>query len=191
MRQALAAMAVSGLLLAGCSAGGGGDGDDGGAAAPAGGAPGAVADVAAVNEVLAGLDGVVGDVQRMLVRERRITPEITDRLQAVYTGPELLNQIDAFKIDVAGGLARYRSTPGNRLTVVSRIIGSRPDCLFAEVRRDYSSISPGPAQPPADLYVVLVPKRAADDPGGHNPTTWAMLYDGVQADGSEPENVCV
>lgn len=179
------------LVLGGCSGDGGNDGT---AAAPggreAGTGPGAAATDVSVNRVLAGLDGVIGDVQRMLVRDRRITPGATDRLQAVYAGPELLNQIDALKVDVAGGLARYRPTPGNRLTVVSRLISAKPDCVFAAVKRDYSPISPGPAQPLADLYVILVTKHPADDPNGHNPTGWTMLYDGVQADGSQPEDVC-
>ncbi len=42
---------------------------------------------APLNQALAGLDGVMGDLQRILVRERRITSEVTDRLQAIYTGP--------------------------------------------------------------------------------------------------------
>jgi len=147
-------------------------------------------DEVAVDRVLAALDGVMGDLQRLLVRERRITPEITDRLQAIYTGPELLNQIDAFRVDVDNGLTGYRSPPGNRVTVMSRLITSGPDCVFAEVKRDYSASSTGPARPPATLYVILVPKRPADDPKSYNPTGWAMLYDGVQEDGSQPEDVC-
>ncbi len=190
MRRVLIGAVVAGLLLGACSGDGGNEGTAAAGGEEPNAAPGAAANDVAVNGVLAALDGVIGDVQRMLVRDRRITPEATDRLQAVYTGPELLNQIDALKADVAAGLTRYRSTPGNRLTVVSRLIGATSECVFAEVRRDYSPISPGPAQPLAKLYVILVTKHSTDDPKGLNPTGWAMLYDGVQADGSEPENVC-
>ena len=102
-------------------------------AAPADGAT----EAATVDRILAGLDGVMGDLQRILVRERRITPEVTDRLQAIYAGPELLNQIDAFRADVANGLAGFKDPPGNRVTTVSRLITVSPICVFAEVTRDY------------------------------------------------------
>jgi len=187
MRKMFCVAGMAILVVTGCSRG---DGEERGAAQRAPTQTASAAADASANTVLAGLDGVIGDLQRILVRERRITPEVTDRLQAVYTGPELLNQIDALKVDVGRGLAGYRSSPGNRLTVVSRVITARRDCVFAEVKRDYSPISSGPAQPPATLYVILVPKNPADDPKGHNPTPWAMLYDGVQDDGSQPENVC-
>ena len=145
---------------------------------------------ATVNRVLAGLDGVMGDLQRILVRERRITAEVTERLRAIYTGPELLNQIDAFRADVGNGLAGYKPVPGNRVTTVSRLRTVSPICIFAEVVRDYSPVSEGLAPRPATLYVILVTKDEVDDPRRLNPTPWAMLYDGVQADGSQPDDVC-
>lgn len=146
--------------------------------------------VATVDRILGGLDGVMGDLQRILVRERRITPEVTDRLQAIYTGPELLNQIDAFQADVANGLTGYKDPPGNRVTTISRLITASPICVFAEVTRDYAPLTEGPAPRPASLFVVLVDKAEADDPRQLNPTPWTMLYDGVQADGTQPEDVC-
>ena len=147
-------------------------------------------EAATVDRVLAGLDGVMGDLQRILVRERRITPDVTDRLQAIYTGPELLNQIDAFRADVANSLTGYRNPPGNRVTTVSRLITASPICVFAQVTRDYAPVTEGLAPRPSSLYVVLVAKSEVDDPRQLNPTPWAMLYDGVQADGSQPEDVC-
>jgi hypothetical protein len=168
------------VLLAACSSGGSRDEV----------APEASGEEGMVNGVLAGLDGVMGDLQRILVRERRITTEVTDRLQAIYTGPELLNQIDAFRADVANGLAGYKATPGNRVTTVSRLVTVSPICMLAEVFRDYSPIAEGVAPAPQSLYVILVTKHEADDPRRLNPTPWAMLYDGVQADGTQPEDVC-
>lgn len=147
-------------------------------------------EVATVNKVLAGLDGVVGDVERRLVKDRKITPDVTDRLRAVYTGPELLNQIDAFRSDVADGLVGFKNPPGNRVTTVTRLITASPICVFAEVARDYSPATEGMASRPAKMYVVLVTKSAVDDPKQLNPTPWALLYDGVQADGSQPEDIC-
>ncbi len=184
------AVTVAVTVLAGCSGGGGGAKAAGGPTSVAPGGPAAVSDDEAVDRVLAGLDAVMGDLQRILVKERRITPDVTDRLQAIYTGPELLNQIDAFKADVAGGLAGYKNPPGNRLTLVSKVITESRDCVFAQVKRDYSPATSGPPAPLATLYVVLVAKNAADDPKAYNPTGWAMLYDGIQDDGSQPEDVC-
>jgi len=178
---------VFALALSACSSGG----SPNDAAGPSRVAPPEGAEEAArIDRVLAGLDGVMGDLQRILVRERRITPEVTDRLRSIYTGPELLNQIDAFRADVAAGLAGYRNPPGNRLTTVARLITVSPICVFVEVTRDYGPTTAGPAPPPSSLYVVLVTKSEADDPRQLNPTPWAMLYDGVQADGAEPEDVC-
>jgi hypothetical protein len=155
-------------------------------AAPAAGSE----ETATVDRILAGLDGVMGDLQRILVREKRITPEVTERLRAIYVGPELLNQIDAFKADVANGLVGMKNPPGNRATTVSRLITVSPICIFAEVQRDYSPVTEGAGPRPASLYVVLVTKTESDDPRQLNPTPWAMLYDGVQVDGSQPEDVC-
>ncbi|MDQ6727102.1 MAG: hypothetical protein M3066_13175, partial [Actinomycetota bacterium] len=76
------------------------------------------------------------------------------------------------------------------LTLVSKVITESRDCVFAQVKRDYSPATSGPAAPLATLYVVLVAKNAADDPKAYNPTGWAMLYDGIQDDGSQPEDVC-
>jgi len=171
------------LVLSACSRGGGGS------SPPTAPAPGSE-ETATVNRILAGLDGVMGDLQRILVREKRITPEVTDRLRAIYVGPELLNQIDAFKADVANGLIGMKNPPGNRATTVSRLITVSPICIFAQVERDYSPVTEGAGPRPASLYVVLVTKTEGDDPRQLNPTPWAMLYDGVQVDGTQPTDVC-
>ena len=173
------------LLLSGCSNGGTAT-SPAPAPSPAEGAQ----EAATVDRILAGLDGVMGDAQRLLVRDRRITPQVTDRLQAIYVGPELLNQIDAFRADVANGLVGLKDPPGNRVTTVSRLITVSTICIFVEVSRDYSPVTAGAAPRPAKLYVVLVTKAERDDPAGLNPTPWTMLYDGVEADGSQPTDVC-
>ena len=171
------------LVLGACSTGGS-------AAPPSTALPAGAEEAATVDRILAGLDGVMGDLQRILVRERRITPEVTERLRAIYVGPELLNQIDAFRADIANGLVGLKNPPGNRVTTVSRLITVSPICIFVEVTRDYAPLTEGAAPRPASLYVVLVTKSEGDDPRQLNPTPWAMLYDGVQVDGSQPEDVC-
>lgn len=188
MKRTGSVLAVLVLLTAaaGCSSK-----QAGGAAPPTTApAPEDAQEIALVNRILAGLDGVVGDLERTLVKQRMITPDVTDRLRAVYTGPELLNQIDAFRADVANGLVGFKNPPGNRVTTVSRLITASDICIFAEVARDYAPVTQGLASRPATMYVVLVTKDEADDPKQLNPTPWAMLYDGVQADGSQPEDIC-
>jgi hypothetical protein len=178
------------LLLTACT---GGAAKPTSAAAPPTSAPDPTggADAGSVNAVLAGLDGVMGDLQRILVKQRSLTTDVTDRLRSIYTGPELLNQLDAFKADVDGGLLGYKPNPGNRVTTVSRLITATPVCIFAEVKRDYSPLTIGvSSSKPSTLYVVLVNKETVDDPKHLNPTPWTMIYDGVQSDGSQPEDLC-
>lgn len=184
LRLAGAGLAL--LLLAGCAAS---RSQPPTAAAPTT-TPDGTSQAASIDEVLAGLDGVMGDLQRILVRDRRITAEVTDRLRSIYTGPELLNQIDALRADVDAGLTGYRPAPGNRVTRVSKLITVSAICMFVQVERDYSPVTVGPASKPATLYVVLVTKDDAEDAKHLNPTPWTMLYDGVQADGAQPDDIC-
>lgn len=147
-------------------------------------------DEASVNAALAALDAVMGDVQRILVRERTLTGEVTDRLRAIYAGPELGLQLDALARDVRDGLAGYAPVPGNRTTTVTRMISATDTCVFAEVRRDYRAVADRPDAGSATLYVALVPKDPAEDVNHLNPTPWAMLYDGAQPNGSQPPSPC-
>jgi hypothetical protein len=176
------------LTLAGCSGGGSSARSSSGPTTTVDAETGAA--VANINDVLAGLDGVMGDLQRILVRDRKITADVTDRLRAIYTGPELLNQIDAFRADVDGGLVGYKANPGNRVTTVSRLITVSPICMFVEVKRDYSPLAVGLSSKPSTLYVVLVNKDETDDPKHLNPTPWAMIYDGVESNGGQPPDIC-
>jgi hypothetical protein len=185
MRVMKRVLVLLGVML--CSACSGGSASSGAAPPPTGDGD---QEAATVNGILSELDGVMGDAQRLLMRERRITPAVTDRLQAIYVGPELLNQIDAFRADVANGLVGIKDPPGNRVTTVSRLVTVSPICIFVEVSRDYAPATAGAAPRPSKLYVVLVTKTEADDPAKLNPTPWAMLYDGVQVDGTQPEDVC-
>jgi hypothetical protein len=146
------------LVLGACSSGGS-------AAAPPSTAPPAGAEeTATVDRVLAGLDAVMGDIQRTLVRERRITPEVTERLRAIYVGPELLNQIDAFKADLANGLVGLKNPPGNRVTTVSRLITVSPICIFVEVTRDYSPLTEGLRRDPRRCTWSSSPRARATTP---------------------------
>jgi hypothetical protein len=179
---------VLAVALAACSHGAtpAADGDPTKVALP----PHQALDEGSLNAALAALDGVVGDLQRELVQARTVTTGVTDRLRAVYAGPELGLQLDALSKDVRDGLAGYRAVPGNRATTLSRVITASDVCVFAQVTRDYSAVTDRTDPAPAALYVVLVPKDLADDAKRLNPTPWAMFYDGAQPNGGQPPDPC-
>ena len=149
----------------------------------------AVIDAAYVNKVLAGLDGVVGDVLRIVQRANTIPPEAYDRLKAVYVDPVFLQiKIDGYQRDIRERFRSYRPNPGNKVSTVSRIISSRPTCIFVEVRRDYSAV--GVNGFIETQWVGLIKHDPSRDPNGYNPTPWAMTYDGFPSDRSQPPDPC-
>ena len=58
-----------------------------------------------------------------------------------------------------------------------------------EVQRDYSMTTSRDA-PERAMYLGLTPKLQGDDPNHVNPTAWMLFMDGLNADGTEPENPC-
>jgi len=150
----------------------------------------AVIDAAYVNRVLAGLDAVVGDVTRTVVRTKTVPPEDFDRLRAVYGTNELLQLIiDSVQSDLRRGLLGYRLEPGNRVSTVEKILSATPRCVFAQVRRDYQAVSvnPNTVNP---QWVGIQPGDANRDPAGYNSTQWSLIYDGFSQDRSMPTNPC-
>jgi hypothetical protein len=150
----------------------------------------AVIDAAYVNRVLAGLDQVLGDATRLIIRSKTITSDAYDRLRATYLSNGLLQLVvDGIEEEARKGFNGYKPAPGNRLTTVTQVVTAQPSCIFVRVQRDYSAMSPGPS--PADpQWVALRPMDRSRDPNGHNLTSWAMIYDGFTADNSQPGNPC-
>ena len=150
----------------------------------------AVIDEAYVNRVLAGLDAVLGDVVRLVVGTRTITREAYDRLRAIYAFDERLQlALDNFESDMRNGFMGYKSNPGNKTTTVRRLFTASTSCIFAEVERDFSSVSlsPNPVNP---QWIGLRPLEASRDQGGYNPTQWAYIYDGFPPNRMQPPNPC-
>ena len=149
-----------------------------------------VIDAAYVNRVLAGLDAVMGDVTRALIRTKMITPDAYDRLRAIYANNNLLQLVvDVVEDDVRSGFRDYKPNPGNKTTTVSQVITSGPTCIFARVQRDFSAVSTG-ADAVNPQWVGLKPLEQTRDPHGYNLTSWAMVYDGFTRDRSQPANPC-
>ncbi len=150
----------------------------------------AVIDEAYVNRVLAGLDQAVGDITRLIVNDGRVSDEAADRLDALYIGNALALKLQGYQGDVLRQFAGYRNPPGNKVTTVTNLITSRPECIFAEVKRDVSAVSVQPNPDLAMLWVALVPPGASTKVSGHNPTGWVFRYEGFQEDLSAPPNPC-
>ncbi len=149
-----------------------------------------VIDEAYVNRVLEGLDAAVGDVVRIVVRERTMPREVLDRLDALYLGEFVQIQRDLLAADLQSGLSNFKPVPGNQRTVVSELISSSPSCIFARVERDYSAVAVTPNRALDVQWVVLRPLDPSQDPSNYNPTPWVYVYDGFQRDRTAPPNQC-
>lgn len=144
----------------------------------------AVIDEAYVNRVLAGLDAAVGDVVRLVVREKAVTPEAMDRLKSLYAGSALDQQVEGFRS--ATGFSNFRSPPGNRKTQVVHLATVRGDCLFAEVTRDFSPVVlTRPTIAGQRNWVAL--RKAANSALGGNPTGWVADFDEVGGPDQPPD----
>ena len=149
-----------------------------------------VIDEAYVNRVLAGLDQAVGDITRLVVGSRTLSPEALDRLRTIYVDDSLELSIRGFQNDVRADFAGYRQPPGNKTTTVTELISARPTCIFAKVNKDFSAVGVDPDPSLATQWVALVPSGTVLDPSGFNPTRWVFVYDGFRQDRSAPPDPC-
>jgi len=148
----------------------------------------AVIDQAYVNRVLAGLDHAVGEVTRIVVRERAIPQEAVDRLKALFVGEFLSLRVASYEADMRDNFSGYRENPGDRTTVVTRIISSSPSCIFAEVERDYSAGSNRPEAATTTTQWIAI--RHTANFVDFNPTKWIFIYDGYRKSRTEPPDPC-
>ena len=150
-----------------------------------------VIDVAYVNRVLAGLDAAVGDITRMVVRTRTIPREAYDRMRSLSSDDtRLQREIDSYQRDLRSNLTGYRPEPGNLVSVVTQMITARANCIFVQVRRDYSTVSTRPLASLEIQWIGLQPLDPSRDPYGYNPTRWVYIYEGFPPDHSQPPNPC-
>lgn len=143
-------------------------------------------DAAYVNRVLAGLDAVDGDTFRLYLRDRQISPEISERIRALHGSGE------GYDIEIRSleeqKETRFPAVPGNRLSTVARLISASPKCIYAQVVRDYRPV--GGTVSDLVAWVGLWPLPALYDPSQVNPTPWRYVVDGFRPDRSEPVNPC-
>ena|GEM_PF-6183967 len=151
----------------------------------------AVIDVAYVNRVLAGLDAALGDVVRLVYSTRTIPPDAVTRLRALYGNDQVLQLfLDGLQIDLRSGFRNYKPQIGNKSSVVTQLVTARPDCIFAQVHRDYSAISTDTSAVVNPQWVALRPSTPGKPPGPENPTDWVLIYDGFTRSRAQPENPC-
>ena len=144
-----------------------------------------------LNAVLAALDEVDGEAGRIIVAEKRFTPEAADLLNAIYSDERFQVQaqviLSALSEDPA--LSSVKPNPGARTTSVERIISASPTCVWMAVKRDHSASSVHPLQPRTE-FIALRPLDQSNDPQDHNRTAWMITAEGFNADGSEPASQC-
>lgn len=150
-----------------------------------------VIDVPYLDAVLAALDEVDGEAGRMIVAEKRFTPEAAVLLNSIYSDDRFQVQAEAILSALAQDptLSSVKPDPGPRRSKVERIITASPSCVWLAVLRDHAASSVNPA-PPRTEFVALRPLDHSNDPERHNPTAWMIDTEGFNADGSEPGNPC-
>lgn len=151
----------------------------------------AVIDVAYVNRVLAELDAVLGDVARLVVTTRTIPREAYDRLRAIYQSDEFLQiALDGFQLDIRDNFTGYKANLGNQRSIVSQLLTSKSNCIFARIERDYSAVGTSPSTSLSTQWISLKPLNSAQDPSHYNRTAWAYVYDGFPKSHSQPQDPC-
>ncbi len=140
--------------------------------------------VQAVVDELFAVDAKAGEI---FIATRDLDERAIDYLEAIYVGEELEQQVDVWFQTLAKGSDTL--SPGVLRNDVQRIIGVAPDCVFFQVKVDYSETTTRNV-PPATNYLGITPKHAGDDPNNMNPTAWMLFTNGFNLDGSEPENPC-
>lgn len=135
-----------------------------------------VIDEAYVNRVLAALDQIDGDVLRRVVATGGIDAEVPKMLRAIYNEPQYEEELDAIRRVLTRGLDKFRNPPGNRRTIVARLIEVRADCVFFEGRTDSSAVLKEVDPEPANEVEIftLRPTEDGADPAGINPTPWSI-----------------
>lgn len=148
----------------------------------------AVIDEAYVNRVLAALDQVEGDVVRSLVANRVPQIDDTKRLRAIYNDPQFQLELDDLVTFAKTDLSQYKVPPGNRKTTVTRVVTTKPDCIYVEASTDFSEVVRVLAERPPDEVkaITLRPTQAGADQQDLNPTPWSITNAELIKRGTSP-----
>lgn len=200
MRRTLALLSAL-VLAGGCS-------DDGGQPPPAATVPSEVTtsstapaapdpavipedpaeiDEAYVQAVVDELFAVEAEAAEIFIRTRTLDERAIDYLRAVYTEDEFERQRNIWFQALA--LRPDEMKPGTLRHEIDRVIDVRPDCVYIRAIRDYSETATRDVTP-EPIYLGLTPASENKAQESLNPTAWLLFMNGVNPDGSEPENPC-
>ena len=145
-------------------------------------------DEAYVQAVVDELFAVDAKATKIFVETKDVTnEEALGYLRAIYVPDEFERQVNVWFQALA--LRAERLLPGALGNEVKRVIDVAPECVYVEVLRDYSKTTRRDVgQRP--VFLGLTPKSEATDPTDANRTSWMMFMNGLNSDGSEPENPC-
>lgn len=141
-----------------------------------------------VQAVVDALFAVDAEATKIFVETRNpIDERAIDYLEAIYVPEELDRQLNIWFKSLAARADEL--LPGVLKNDVKEVIDARGDCVYVGVESDYSEVSKNGSLLSMN-YLGLTPKIDGDDPDGRNPTAWMMFMDGVNLDGSRPDNPC-
>ena len=130
-----------------------------------------------VDAVLAQLNHVYGNAQRIEIATKFLPPSIPPLLRAIYADPQYARELSVFSQALEGDtLSEARSQPGDRVMTVTRLTSASSGCIEAETLANYLPVSSHAAAPDS-VWVVLRPKVAANDPSGVDRTPFAISYE--------------
>ena len=135
-------------------------------------------DAAYVNDVLAALAHVRGDVFRKYVTTRRFEPQDLIPLRAIYSDAEVQPQAEAMIKTPLGQPEDYQSPVGDQVITVVDLLAVRTDCVSVKVNRDYRAIQKA-GKADVKSWISLRPKPANIDPTNLNPTPWVIATERV------------
>ncbi|MDP9019553.1 MAG: hypothetical protein M3N25_01920 [Actinomycetota bacterium] len=140
-----------------------------------------------VQAVVDELFAVDAKATEIFVTTKTLDERAIDYLEAIYTEEEAEHQIDVWFQTLGKGSETL--LPGTLVNDVTRVIDVARDCVYVEVEVDYSGTTTRDV-PTSPNYLGLTPKQEGDDPEALNPTAWMLFMNGINLDGSEPENPC-
>jgi hypothetical protein len=147
--------------------------------------------VAYLDAVFKVLNHINGDAARVLVDEGRLTPAVTSRLRAIYSDPLYAVEVRIAQQGIAARFDNVRRPPGDRVTVVDRLLTASRTCVFVETHSDLSTVEVTPNDKAVSEYWELSPKRTRDDPQGFNPTPWQLTFNADYLTRTNMASTCV
>lgn len=138
-----------------------------------------------VNDVLAALNHVYGDVVRTYIERRELSPQDLVPLQSIYSEPEFKEQAASIARSPLQPRGEYPPTIGDRKITVDKLLSVSPTCVSIEATYDFTAVAEQSA-PPSKGWLSLRPKPTVNEPGGPNPTPWI-----ISSESNDPEDACV